>query len=110
MATELTPVDIGAMPELIRLVEEVRASGHPRRLRRAGEDVALLVPAPSAPKRRAKRTPARTGREAFRLPKGSAVAATAGIVRYDGPPLSIDEERAAFEQGVADEAAESMGG
>jgi hypothetical protein len=44
MTTELTPIDIGHVPELAKLVEEVLATGRPRRIVRNDEDVALLVP------------------------------------------------------------------
>jgi hypothetical protein len=58
MAAELAPLEVSSMPDLARLADEVRATGRPRRLRRAGEDVALLVPAPVAPRRRAERASA----------------------------------------------------
>jgi hypothetical protein len=45
MAKELEPVEIGGMPELVRLAEEVRATGAPRLLRRGGRDLAVLAPA-----------------------------------------------------------------
>ncbi len=48
MTSELSPIDISAIPELARLAEEVRTTGKARRLRRDAEDVALLVPAPAA--------------------------------------------------------------
>jgi hypothetical protein len=41
---ELKPIDISDVPELIYIVEEVRKTGEPRRLRRSGEDVAILRP------------------------------------------------------------------
>jgi hypothetical protein len=103
MTRELAPIDIRQIPELARLVDEVRTARKPRRIVRDDEDVALLVPAPAASspeKPRAARP--------RRFPKGGLVAATAGIVQYDGPPLSLEEERAAFEQGVADEVQESL--
>jgi hypothetical protein len=37
-------VDISDTPELVRLAEEVRASGEPRVLRHDGQDVAVLTP------------------------------------------------------------------
>jgi hypothetical protein len=47
-----------------------------------------------------------------RLPKGSIVAATAGTLRaYARQPLAtIEEETVAFEQGVTEEVAGSLGG
>ncbi len=44
MARSLTPIDISNTPDLLRLVEEVAESGKPRLLRRADEDVAVLLP------------------------------------------------------------------
>lgn len=37
------------------------------------------------------------------IPSGSVTARTAGALRGSGPRLTIAEERAAFEQGVAEE-------
>ncbi len=54
MASELAPIDISSMPDLARLADEVRSTKQPRRLRRNNEDVALLVPATPATRRRAK--------------------------------------------------------
>ncbi|MGE0541324.1 MAG: hypothetical protein AB7R89_14215 [Dehalococcoidia bacterium] len=104
MTRELAPIDIRQIPELARLVDEVRASRKPRRIVRDDEDVALLVPAPASSTAEYERAA-----RPRRFPKGGLVAATAGIVQYDGPTLSLEEERAAFEQGVADEARESLG-
>jgi hypothetical protein len=44
MARELNALDISDNPALLRLADEVRASGEPRLLRRAGEDLAILMP------------------------------------------------------------------
>jgi AbrB family looped-hinge helix DNA binding protein len=41
-------------------------------------------------------------------PYGSVVARTAGIFKGAGPTLTAEEERAAFEQAVADEVMETM--
>lgn len=38
-------VDVTNVPELLRLAEEVRASGRPLVLRRGGEELARIVPA-----------------------------------------------------------------
>jgi hypothetical protein len=51
MTSELAPIDIHQVPELARLVDEVRASRKPRRLVAGDEDVALLVPTPATPRR-----------------------------------------------------------
>ena len=44
MARELKRIDISNVPELLRIVEEVRSSEEPRVLRRDGEDLAVLTP------------------------------------------------------------------
>ena len=94
MASELAPIDIRQIPELTQLVEEVRATGKPRRLTRDNEDVAVLVPV-AAVRRRPVRPRASL----------SITEETAGIFKnYRLPhPLTPREEREAFEQGVADE-------
>lgn len=65
MAKELTPVDISNTPDLLQLAEEVRRSGQPRVLRRAGEDLAVLSPVATRAKRRSKRVKTEADREAF---------------------------------------------
>jgi hypothetical protein len=131
MVEELRPIDIGTIPELVRLVDEVERTGRPRRLRHGGRVVAMLVPAPQAAdagsqtvstpipprgRRRATgpvagahaRRRKRSGRPLPHYPKGGIVAATAGVVQYRGPVLTVEQERAAFERGVAAEVVESM--
>jgi hypothetical protein len=44
MAAEHEPIEIGDKPELLRLVEEVEASGKPCVLQRNGQDVAVMLP------------------------------------------------------------------
>ena len=78
MVAELAPLDISAMPDLARLADEVRAPGRPRRLRRAGEDIALLIPAHPAPKGRTRTALARAGR-------GASVAAVGDEKDHAGP-------------------------
>lgn len=51
MARERKAVEIGNLPELLRLAEEVRTTQEPRLLCHDGEDLALLVPATPADKR-----------------------------------------------------------
>lgn len=51
MVKERTAVDITTIPELARLAEEVRATGRPVRLRRNGEDIAVLSPAATRARR-----------------------------------------------------------
>ena len=44
MSSNLTPVDISNMPDLLDLVEEVEATKKPRELMRDNKPVALLTP------------------------------------------------------------------
>ena len=57
MAKELRPIDISNVPELLRLVEEVRKGEEPRVLRRDSEDLAILTPV-KPPRRRARKASA----------------------------------------------------
>ncbi len=41
MAKELRSYDVGRVPELLRIAEEVRAAGEPRLLKRDGEELAV---------------------------------------------------------------------
>lgn len=52
MTRHATPLDISAMPEIVRLAEEVARTGQPRVLRAADQDVAILSPARPTPRRR----------------------------------------------------------
>ncbi len=54
MTDDTVAVDIDAIPELARLVEEVCATGTRRVLRRNSENVAVLIPAPRPRRRRGK--------------------------------------------------------
>jgi hypothetical protein len=44
MTAEREPIEIDDNPELLRLVEELEASGGPCVLRRGGQDVAVVLP------------------------------------------------------------------
>jgi hypothetical protein len=71
MARELTAIDISNTPDLLRLVEEVAESGTPRILRRADEDVAVLLPVKKpASRRRTGRKKTKEDYEAFRSSAG----------------------------------------
>ncbi len=71
MARELTPIDISNTPDLLRLAEEVAESGKPRVLRRADEDVAVLLPIKKpAPRRRTGRKKTTEDYAAFRSSAG----------------------------------------
>jgi len=108
MASELAPIDIAEAAEAARLVEEVESTGKRRRFTRGDRDVAVLAPAVPAVPVAADDILAELGR---RRRRGmDIVAATAGIVRYDGLVLTREQEKAAFAQGVADEVAEQPAG
>ena len=62
MAREAKHTDITHIPELVRLVEEVRASNEPRVLTRDREELAVLTPARV---RRARRPKTKADYEAF---------------------------------------------
>ncbi len=62
----LKSIDITNVPELLRIVEEIRQSEEPRLLRRDSEDLAILTPVKSLPKRAPKRTKSKADYEAFR--------------------------------------------
>ena len=58
MAIESKPIDIGNLPELVTLAEEVRATNETRDLRRGDEDIAKIVPLRTMARRR--KGPAKT--------------------------------------------------
>ena len=61
-------LDIGAMPDLIAVAEEVARTGVPRLLRCAGREVALIVP---TPRRRPRHKRTAEDFEAFQAAAGS---------------------------------------
>ena len=71
MARELRSINIGNIPELLRLAEEVRDTNEPRLLRRDSEDLAILMPATRERKRRTGRTKTKADHEAFLSSAGS---------------------------------------
>ena len=44
MSSNLTPIDISKMPDLLELVKEVETKNKPRELRRGDKPVAILTP------------------------------------------------------------------
>ncbi len=70
MAVEAKAIDIGSLPELVDLAEEVRATNEPRLLRRGTEDIAKIVPLPRA-RRRKRGTKSAADYEAFLSSAGS---------------------------------------
>ena len=71
MPRNLRSIDISHVPELLRIVEEVRATNEPRVLRREGEDLAILVPSSSTKRTRPRRAKTTADYEAFRSAAGS---------------------------------------
>ncbi len=55
MVREATPIGISAMPDVVRLAEEVARTGTARVLPRAGEGLAVIGPVPATRQRRRKR-------------------------------------------------------
>lgn len=90
MARELKTIDIGSIPELLRIVEEVRETNESRLLRRGGEDLAILKPAPRSTKRPTRRrAKTKADHEAFLASAGS----WKGIVDVDQLIDDIYESR-----------------
>lgn len=71
MAKELKRIDISSIPELLRIVEEVRRANEPRLLRRDSEDVAIVMPVKATSKHRRVVTKTEADYEAFRSAAGS---------------------------------------
>ncbi len=92
MTAEPIPVDVSAIPELARLADEVNRSRTPRVLRRDGTDLALIVPAGSRTRRRAKFTLIDTS-DLPPVPHRT-VDEVAGFAGRLPRPLSWDEIRA----------------
>src|SRR5579859_926226 len=65
MAKEMRSIDISSVPDLVRIAEEVRASGRPRILRRDGEDVAMMIPIGHSRKHRTGRIRTQADYDAF---------------------------------------------
>jgi hypothetical protein len=57
MAKEPKRIDISRIPELLNMVQEVRATNEPAILQQESEDLAILTPIKSVPKRRARGKP-----------------------------------------------------
>ena len=71
MGNKLKRIDISAVPELLRIAEEVRESNEPRILGRDGEDLALLSPVTRALEHRLRRRKTQADYEAFLPAAGS---------------------------------------
>ena len=70
MARERKAVEIGNMPERLRLAEEVHDSEEPRVLHQDGRELAVLMPVKPSAKRRARRKKTAAELEAFRSAAG----------------------------------------
>ncbi len=71
MPKELKRIDISNVPDLLRIAEEVRRSREPRLLGRDSEDLAIVAPVTSSPKRRMPRAKTKADYEAFLSAAGS---------------------------------------
>ncbi len=65
MSSNLTPIDISNLPELVRLAEEVNSTKQPRILKRDNETVAMLMPVGTTIKPKKKPAPTKADYEAF---------------------------------------------
>lgn len=70
MAREPRSIDISHIPELLRIVEEMRESNEPRLLRRESEDLAILSPTKTARRPRGGPVKWKADYEAFRSAAG----------------------------------------
>jgi hypothetical protein len=67
MAKEPNRIDISSIPELLKLVHEVRQTNEPTILREESEDMALLSPVPAKKRAKTKAKPVTTDDALFRL-------------------------------------------
>lgn len=70
MASEYISIDISNVPDLLKLAEDVRQTRRPRVLRRADEDIAVLMPVQTAPKKASKHGPTAEDIAAFEAAAG----------------------------------------
>ena len=88
MDEDTSYIDISDVPDLLRLVEEVRTTRRPHILRKNSEDLAVLMPVTSA-RHRNKRARTRADYEAFR----TAAGGWKGLVDTDKLIADIYESR-----------------
>ena len=67
MAKEPRHIDISSIPELLKLVQELRQTNAPTILQQEREDVALLSPVPAKKRAKAKAKPVTSEDALFRL-------------------------------------------
>ncbi len=89
MGEHAKSIDISDSPELLRLVEEVRASKEPRMLTRDNEQLAVVMPVGARSGKRQRKTPTVADLEAFR----SAAGGWKDIVDTDKLVENIYESR-----------------
>ena len=70
MSQPLKRIDISNVPELLSIAEEVQTSGEPQILTRNTEEIAVLMPITSRPRRRTKRAKTKADYEAFHSAAG----------------------------------------
>lgn len=103
MVRELAPIDVPDASDLLRLAEEVRDTRRPRALRHNGKEIAVLMP-PRASRAAAKRQGRDERPVSRRVRRDLAlVERGAGMLRRYAPTpsLTVEQEREAFERGVA---------
>ena len=71
MATYPFTIDISNMPDLVRIVEEVKTTKQPRILKRDSEPVAVLMPMETTGRNKKKRVKPKADYGAFRAAAGS---------------------------------------
>jgi hypothetical protein len=89
MAEHAKPIDISGMPDLLHVVEQVRASNEPRILTRDDEQLAVIVPVGARFRGHRQTTPTEEDLEAFR----SAAGGWKGVVDVDKLVEDIYESR-----------------
>jgi hypothetical protein len=70
MAKEPKRIDISSIPELLSIAHEVQRTNEPRLLRQDNEDVAILMPIKTTPKRRSGAAKTKEDYEAFKSAAG----------------------------------------
>ncbi len=88
MSEDTSYIDISNVPDLLRLVEEVRTTRRPHVLRKNSEDMAVLMPVTPA-RHKIKRTRTKADYEAFRATAGG----WKGLVDMDKLVADIYESR-----------------
>jgi hypothetical protein len=101
MAKEMTPIDVTHTPEMLRLAEDVATTKVSRVLRRAGEDLAVVMPVSRASERRRIRDRGKSGAGARRH---ATLESTAGSLQ----PATRTEDIEAMIRDAKEERAERI--